>query len=231
MKLNKARLELSNFLWLDNNIPFELQDQLIPEKTIEKNITEVLKTNALLQNQVSINNHPKINALENKIEMLTVDRKLKNNLLLPKIDASYTYINEPSSFNNTDFNNYKLGLNFAMPIFLRKERAGLKIADFKIQDTKYALELEKLQLTNKIKSQQFDINSIEKQQKIISDLVDSYSKMLQSEERLFQFGESSIFLINTRENSLVTSQLQLINVINKFLIANAELFKTNVNID
>ena len=231
MKLNKAKLELSNFLWLDNNIPFELQDQLIPEKTIEKNITEVLKTNALLQNQVSIDNHPKINALENKIEMLTVDRKLKNNLLLPKIDASYTYINEPSAFRNTDFNNYKLGLNFAMPIFLRKERAGLKIADFKIQDTKYALELEKLQLTNKIKSQQFDINSIEKQQKIISDLVDSYSKMLQSEERLFQFGESSIFLINTRENSLVTSQLQLINVINKFLIANAELFKTNVNID
>ena len=231
MKLNKSRLELSNFLWLDNNIPFELQDQIIPEKNLEKNITAILKTNVLLQNQVSINNHPKINALENKLEILNVDQKLKSTLLLPKIDASYYYINELNSFQNTDFKNYKLGLNFSFPIFLRKERAGLKIAKFKIQDTQFALDLEKLQLTNKIKSQQFEINSIEKQQKIISDLVSSYSTMLQSEERLFSFGESSIFLINTRENSLVTSQLQLIIVINKFLIANAELFKTNVNID
>ncbi|MBC7643458.1 MAG: TolC family protein [Flavobacterium sp.] len=231
MKLNKAKLELSNFLWLDNNIPFELQDQIIPEKDLEKNIAEVLKTNIFFQNKVAIDSHPKINALQNKLEILNVDQKLKSSFLLPKIDASYYYINEPNSFQNTDFKNYKLGLNFAMPIFLRKERAGLKIAKFKIQDAQFALDLEKLQLTNKIKSQQFEINSIEKQQKIISDLVNSYSTMLQSEERLFSFGESSIFLINTRENSLVTSQLQLINVINKFLIANAELFKTNVNID
>ena len=70
-----------------------------------------------------------------------------------------------------------------------------------------------------------------KQQKIITELVDNYNTMLASEERLFTFGESSIFLINTRENSLVTSQLALINVINKYLVANADLYKTIVNID
>lgn len=231
MKVNKSRLELSNFLWLDNNIPFELQEQLVPEATLEKNITEVLKTNDLLQNNIPIDNHPKINALQNKIDMLSVDRGLKRNSLLPKIDVAYSYINEPNSFKSTDFNNYKLGVNFALPLFLRKERAGLKIANFKIQETQFALETERLQLTNKIKSQQFDINSIVKQQRIITELVDNYNTMLASEERLFTFGESSIFLINTRENSLVTSQLALINVINKYLVANADLYKTIVNID
>ena len=31
----KAKLELSNYLWLENNIPFELSDDLIPEINLE----------------------------------------------------------------------------------------------------------------------------------------------------------------------------------------------------
>ena len=45
-----------------------------------------------------------------------------------------------------------------------------------------------------------------------SDLVKDNNTMLTSEERLFSFGESSIFLINTRENNLVVSQLSKINL-------------------
>ncbi len=231
LKLNKAKLELSNYLWLDNNIPFELQDNIVPENTIYKSIKDIFKTQNLLIEKVSIVNHPKINALENKIDMLTIDRKLKSNMLLPRVDLSYYQLSDSGLIQNSNFNDYKLGLNFSFPLFLRKERAGVKLAEFKIQDTQFQLESEKLQITNKIKSQQFEINSLEKQQKIIDDLVKNYNTMLQSEERLFSFGESSIFLINSRENSLVGSQISLISIIYKFLIANADLFKTTVNID
>lgn len=34
LKLAKAKLELSNFLWLENNIPLELADGLIPEQQL-----------------------------------------------------------------------------------------------------------------------------------------------------------------------------------------------------
>jgi hypothetical protein len=67
---------------------------LFPEQQIENTIQETLKTNDLLANNFSIDNHPKINALETKIDMLEVDRKLKANALLPKIDLSIlTYQN------------------------------------------------------------------------------------------------------------------------------------------
>ena len=36
LKLAKAKLELSNFLWLDNNIPLELQDSIIPKTTLPR---------------------------------------------------------------------------------------------------------------------------------------------------------------------------------------------------
>jgi outer membrane protein TolC len=231
LKLIKSKLELSNFLWLENNVPLELQDTIIPEENLENTIKETLKTNELLMETISIENHPKINSLQSKLAILEVERKLKANSLLPKVDVGYHYLSEPNYWNDTNFNNYKVGVNFSYPLFLRKERGGLQLAKFKIQDTQYDLDLERVQLKNKINAQQTEINSLERQRKLISDLVKDYNIMLRSEERLFSFGESSIFLINSRENNLVGSQLSELSLENRYLISNAELFKIMANPD
>ena len=231
LKLIKSKLELSNFLWLENAIPMELQDGIIPEENLEFNIQETLKTNELLQENPSIDAHPKINSLQSKIDILTVEQKLKANLLLPKMNLGYHYLSEPSYLDTTNFNNYKIGVNVYFPIFLRKERGSLKLANFKIQDSQFDLKLLRLQLSNKINAQQNEIKSLEKQRKLITKLVDDYNIMLASEERLFSFGESSMFLINSRENNLVSSQLSKIALENRFLTSNAELFRIMANPD
>ena len=231
LKLLKSKLELSNFVWLENSIPMELSDILLPEQQIENTIQETLKTNDLLTNNFSLENHPKIAALETKIDMLEVDRKLKGNALLPKIDISYSYLSEPQYIDSYKFENYKVGINFAYPIFLRKERGGLKLAQFKIQETTNSLNLERLQLSNKIKAQKEVITSLNKQRLMANELVGDYNTMLQSEERLFVFGESSLFLINSRESSLITAQLATIALHNEFYISNSELYKIMANPD
>ena len=229
LKLAKAQLELANFLWLDNNVPFELQDDIIPEENLATTIKETLRTNDLMLENPSLENHPKIMALTNKIEMLEVERKLKANMLLPKIDVGYSYLSEPSYFDNYRFQDYKVGLNFSFPVFLRKERGSLQLAKYKLQDIKFDLDLERIQLKNKIKAQQTEIASLEKQQQLINNLVADYSTMLASEERLFSFGESSVFLINSRENNLVSAQLSKLQIENRFLDSNAALFKIMAN--
>ncbi|GGA64276.1 transporter [Flavobacterium palustre] len=231
LKLYKARLELSNFLWLENSIPMELSETLFPEQQIENTIQETLKTNDLLTQDVTIDNHPKISAMETKLDMLEVDQKLKANMLLPKIDLSYSYLSEPQYIDNYKFENYKIGVNFSYPIFLRKERGGLKLAKYKIQETTNSLNLERLQLSNKIKAQKEVITSLNKQYILANDLVANYKTMLQSEERLFSFGESSLFLINSRESSLITAQLNAIALRNDFCNSNSELYKIIANPD
>ncbi|NRS87396.1 outer membrane protein TolC [Flavobacterium sp. 7E] len=231
LKLTKAKLELANFLWLDNAIPFELSELLLPEKDLDFTIQETLKTNDLIQNEFTLENHPKINALENKIEILTVEKKLKANMLLPKIDVGYSYIAEPSYIDDYQFENYKIGLNFYFPLFLRKERGSLKLAQYKIQESEFALNLERFQLSNKISAQKTEIQSLAKQNAIVKTLASDYSLMLKSEERLFSFGESSLFLINSRENSLISAQLASIDLENNYFVSNAALFKIMANPD
>ena len=231
LKLAKSKLELSNFLWLENNIPFELSEQLIPEEKLEFTIQETLKTNDLINQDFSIAQHPKINLLQSKVDILNVERKLKANLLLPKIDVGYSYLSEPSYLESFQSKNYKIGLDFYFPLFLRKERGNLKLAQFKVQETQFALDLEKVQLSNKINAQKIEIQSLEKQKQFINDLVKDNLTMLSSEERLFSFGESSIFLINSRENNLVIVQLLQITLENRYYISNSELFKIMANPD
>jgi outer membrane protein TolC len=209
----------------------ELQDDVLPENKLELTIGETLKINKLIPDTISIENHPKINSLENKLAILEVDRKLKANSLLPKMDVGYHYLSEPNYWNDTNFNNYKIGVNFKFPLFLRKERGSLQLAKFKIQDTQFSLNLERVQLKNKINAQQTEIKSIEKQLQLLSSLVAGNSQMLQSEERLFSLGESSIFLLNSRENNLVSIQLTQLGLENRFLNSNAELFKIMANPD
>ena len=227
LKLTKAKLELSNYLWLENNIPLELNDNLFPEASLSKTIKEVLQINEL--GTIDLDNHPKIQALDAKIALLKVDRKLKANALLPKLDLSYNYLSEPSYIDNYRFEDYKIGVNFSFPIFLRKERGSLKLADLKIQDSEFGLQFERKSLENKIKSQQQEIVSLQKQQDYNDKLVKDFSTLLNAEDRLFEMGESSMFVINSRENSLVSSQINEIVLENRYLIAIIGLYKTLAN--
>ncbi|GAA4765211.1 MULTISPECIES: TolC family protein [Flavobacterium] len=223
LKLAKARLEVSNYIWTENNIPLEIDDSLFPEIELDKTIKSTLSQNGL--NQFNIENHPKIKALNAKIDMLTIEQRLKANALLPKLDVSYNYLSEPDYFTDYRFQDYKLGVNFTMPLFLRKERGSLKLAKLKVQDTEFSLQFEKQQLKNKIESLNQEQTSLEKQLRINKKLVSDFEKMLTAEERLFSIGESSLFLINSRENSLVSSKLSDIALENRYYNALLNLYR------
>lgn len=224
LKFRKATLELSNFLWLENDIPLELQDNLVPENTEEQLLVNVMISGDSSLN-INIAEHPKMIAMQNKIDILKVDRRLKGDMLKPRLDLQYNYISEPVLMDQWNTNNYKIGANFTFPLFLRKERGAYKLAKFKVQDAEWQMDVEQLQLKNKIDYQNQEVVSLRKQLRLANELVQDNQTMLDSEERLFFFGESSIFLINTRENSLINANLQKIRVRYDYLESNAELFK------
>ena len=217
LKLTKARLVLSNYIWTVDAIPLEIAEDLMPEVDLKNSIEDLLIQNKLRQFETQ--NHPKIKLWNTKIDMLEIDRKLKANAILPKLDLSYNYLSEPNYFTQYRLQDYKIGVNFSMPLFLRKERASVKLAQLKIQDSEYSLQFERLQLQNKIKAQEQEIASLKKQIDLTARLVNDYDMMLKAEDRLFSIGESSLFLINTRENALVSAKISNIVVENRFFSA------------
>lgn len=57
-------------------------------------------------------------------------------------------------------------------------------------------------------------------------MVTDYERMLEAEELKFQLGESSLFLVNSRESKLIDGQLKAISTQNKFFNTKAKLFNS-----
>lgn len=230
LKLAKARLTLSNYMWIEN-VPVELGESVRPEANLLETLQETLRTNEMLVEREDLTNHPKIQSLETKLSILEVNRQLKANKLLPKLNVGYNYISQPRQFDSFNAEDYKFNVNFSLPIFLRKERGNLKLAKIKIQDARFELNQQSLELKNKILAQQTEISSLSVQKQETDQLVEDYTAMLTSEEKLFSFGESSVFLINSRENNLVNARLSQIDVEYRFYLSNAQLYRTMANPD
>ena len=81
LKLAKAKLNLSNFLWIEG-VPVELSADVKPEEKLMETLEATLKTDELALNAPSLETHPKIQSLETKMQMLEINRKLKAYLLL-----------------------------------------------------------------------------------------------------------------------------------------------------
>ncbi len=227
VKLTKAAMQLSNFLWLENNVPVELQPNVIPGTIVDEIIDSTLEIDSVSLDNLTSRNHPKLRSLNYKIKELEVDRKLKANKLLPRIDLEYNFLSQTPeiarSFNTAE---YKGGVSFQFPLFLRKERGNLKLARYKVQDATYELENTQLQIRNEINAINAELTSFKKQNELIRTIVEDYGTLLAGEERKFSFGESSLFLINSRERSLILTKLKAIEVQNKYFRAKLKLFKS-----
>jgi len=227
VKLMKAALELSNFLWLEDNIPVELQPNIIPDVYTEPIVDATFNINQLRSDEVILDEHPKMLSLGYKLEGLEVDTRLKANRLLPRIDVEYNFLNETPdvarAFNTAE---YKGGVNVSFPLFLRKERGDLRLAKVKMQDTEFEIDATRVNLKNKINALKQELESYIAQNEITTEMVSDYQRMLQAEERKFQLGESSLFLVNSRESKLIDGQLKAIEIQNKFFSTKAKLFNS-----
>lgn len=229
IKLVKASLELSNFLWLNDNTPVELQDNIIPDVATLNNVDTTFNIALFNNADFDIENHPKIKSLEFKIKSLNIDRKLKMNNLLPKLDVQYNFLTQtPRQGNSFNVDNFKAGINFKLPLFLRKERGDLKLAKIKLQDAKFENEATKVTIKNKVNATQQEIASFQIQNNYITSIVDDYGVLLKAEERKFFLGESSLFLVNYREVKLIETKIKAIELENKFFTSKADLFKAAV---
>lgn len=224
VRLRDASLNLSNFLWGENATPLELRETVKPE--ITPDVALSLELPEFSADNPDLENHPKLRALEYKIQGLEVDKRLKVNQLLPEINLEYNFLTEtPDRIAAFETQQYKGGLTFKMPLFLRKERGALRMAQFKLQDAKLDLDNTALGIRNKVASLRYELSSFDRQNELIRDVVLNYERLLQAEDRKFGFGESSLFLINSRERALIDARLKANEVQYKFLMAQAKLFQ------
>ncbi|HET8860230.1 TolC family protein [Marivirga sp.] len=212
--LANAKLNLFTFLWGENQPLQESDLKATAINNISQNKIDSLRASL----PIFIQEHPAIRESEFKIQKLQIENRLKREKLKPKLNLEYNLLQNPSGNLNEirGLDNYKWGLSFSMPLFLRQSRGELRMNDIKLENTNLELQQKQLAIRNKARQYENTFENIAKQLETYQNIVVQYESLLAAELRKFEIGESSIFLINYRQMSLVNARMKYIELQAKY---------------
>jgi outer membrane protein TolC len=168
--------------------------------------------------------HPKLKILDFKLRSLEVDRQLKFQDLLPKVDLKYNLLSKgyatPLHAGIEPFrNDFKFGLGVAMPLRLSQGRGLYREAGLKIRETRLGQSQTVWEIENKIRYQHAAVIQLGEQWRQAREYVRNHEQLWRAEELKFRMGESTLFLVNSRENKLLEAREKLVSVQVKYLSA------------
>jgi len=206
LQLNNTKIELSNYLWLPNDNPYQLPLQYAPD-TIQFAMNIAPQELEELVEQ-SAQQNPLIKTYQFKLNSLEVERKLKFQSLLPTVNLNANLLNRDYFvLKGYDAmllqNNYKWGIQFKLPLFLREGRGEYRKTQLKIKETDLEFARKRWQIENKIRSYYNENILLQQQLQTTQSIYNNYYSLLRNEELKFNQGESSLFLINTRETKVL----------------------------
>ena len=167
-------------------------------------------------------NHPDLSQYEYKLQALSIDKRLKFQSLLPKIDLTYNHLIKGSQWFSTAGlsalyeNNFQYGLKIAIPLRFSQGRGEYKEARLKIEETRLNQDQTRLKIQLKINSYYNEFQNLKTQTQLQAQNYQNYQNLLRAEEIRFFNGESSMFLINSRENKSLEALEKLIDLKTKY---------------
>ncbi len=205
---------LSTFLWLDNNNPYELPKDIFPDKKVEDLFDAVIFPEQEKLIADAITTHPELKLYQFKLKGLGIEKKLKFQELLPKADIKYNYLGKGFDFISATGkplfdNNYRFGISFSVPLRFSQGRSDYKMAKLKITETALQKNLKEITVIAKVKNYYNDLVNYKMQVALLQKNYANYLQLQRAEETRYVNGESSLFLINSRENKTLETLLKL----------------------
>ncbi|MGZ8538836.1 MAG: TolC family protein [Flavisolibacter sp.] len=205
----RANLQLSTFLWTENGDQTELPFDAIPQnyngvKSVE--LADVLNFASY---------HPLLTQYDYKLKELQIDKRLAFQSLLPEVKFKYNQtgyglsktINAPW-FNN----NYRLGVSFSLPLRLSKGRGDYQKVKLTMESTRLDQKNKQVQLFAKVKQYYMESQQAELQLSFQGKLLANTIALQRGEETKFSNGESSLFLLNAREQKGIEAEQKLVEI-------------------
>ncbi|WP_128543497.1 TolC family protein [Larkinella soli] len=228
--LQNSRLRLSAFLWNADNQPIDLPDQVVPQAAMV-GFTDAAVLEALLGRAAE--QHPELTKLQTKSRQLAVEERFRRSLLQPQINLNAGLIsgipvfgaagNEPPYYGFMA-SNHKVGLDVVFPLFLRKERG--KLQQIRIKANQLSLERQQVSrdIVVDVRAAWNDLKALERQLTVQEQTVRNQQRLVQAEQQKFSIGESSLFLVNSRESKLIDLQLKWEELKSKYQKTLADLY-------
>lgn len=231
LELRNAALELANFRWQNAEIQLPPENlPAAPALVLTEPAPLFLPVTAENLRQNALARHPELRLYEAKLQDLAVERRWKNEKRKPVLDLNYTLLGNgwqffpspaPEGGLGVVANDVKYGVHVSFPLPNRKARGDWQITQIKIAQTELELAQKRRAVETKVRQYANEAETLASQLALSRALADNYRRLLDAELERFRFGESTIFLINTREQRWLEAQLKYLKLLGEFRKAEA----------
>lgn len=204
-----ARQKVGVYLWNDQQLPAGIPQFVYPASTMAENEDIGLEDLS--------SDHPALAYYRAKNDYLDIERRLKFQSFLPKLDFSYNFLSKKDLQFYVPFqSSYQYALKMEIPILLRSARALYENAQLKLEQNRLQLVQKEAELRAKVAQYRTLRENYQAQRKLAQESVQLYQQLLRGENVRFMNGEGSIFLINSRETKVFEAQEKLIETEAKY---------------
>lgn len=224
-----SKLNLAKHLWSENLIPLELLPSVLPDSsTLFTTPREDELKSAI---DFAVINHPEMNKLTGKREQLNADLRWAKESMKPQVDLSYSLIDAPVdpdlNTNSVAFGeNYKMGIDFAFPILLRKERGKLQQTKLKMQSNTFDQAQLQLSLKNDVLSAYAESVTMQALLDQYAGVSLNYQRLLNAEMINLQNGETDLFKLNIQQDKYIEAQTDYYEAFSKWEKSKASYYHT-----
>jgi hypothetical protein len=223
--------DLASFNWQNKGVA-EVQTNYEPVDSLETHYEKARTILFKMLNQDSINN-PVLLKYSSFQNVLEIENRFRKEMIKPRLNVNYNLLsNNPDSFNPLfSTNNYKWGINLSFPLLLRSSRNEYKMARLNSQNNSFELANKSNELDFKINMLKQTINLTLEQLQVAQKSVKYTKQLVEAEKLKFINGESSLFMVNTRESKWLDTELKLAEYKLKFIktVLNIIYLKGNLN--
>lgn len=237
IQLEKLRIDLrnkgllvSNHLWSSAGDPVELPEMAVPMEPDSDRLAvgeaqlEMLLAQATTQ-------HPKLRMLGYKGLQMDIERSYLRERLKPKLNVSGSLLTTRRDFTSyvpeyydLNWGNYKVGIDFSFPLFLRAERGKLRELKVKQMDLHFDVQNESRVIRTSIMNSYNDLKAYQAQLTIQTRSIANQEILVRGELQKFDLGESTLFLINSRESKLIDMRIKRAELVAGYQKSLAELY-------
>ena len=216
-----AGVQLNTFLWKQNNEAYELPTDVLPDKKPEELYDAVIFPELEKTIEDARKTHPELSMYSYKLNTLGIEKRLRFQELLPQLDLKYNHLGKGYNVASTAVqslfdNNYKFGINFSVPLRLSQGRGEYKMTKLKITETGLQQNQKEMEVISKVKNYYNQLVNYKMQVSLLQRTYANYLRLQKGEETRFFNGESSLFLVNSRENKTLETLLKLTEVTAKY---------------
>jgi outer membrane protein TolC len=222
-----ATLDLTSYLWDSRVQPVELGARRVPSDSgLGRVQLDSAAVPALLARVVSL--HPDVRKADGKVTQAAAERALARQAMIPLASAELSALRgrgdafDPGGAFSRD-GDYKGALSVSSPLLFFKERGKFRSTDAKFESAELALREAQRDVVLLVRTAINDLSQYDAQLALQRDAVRLFRILSAGERARFDAGESTLFLVNTRERQVLDEELKYVALQAKYLAARAAL--------